>query len=70
MRHGETFDACVSLRYMFVGVRFRTIIESLQERPRLQRQEEVVFNTLVNSGLLDETPRRTSPSGWSCPTPR
>eukprot|EP00969_Alexandrium_andersonii_P233222 10297020-Alexandrium_andersonii.AAC.1 len=46
MRRGETFDACVPLLYKFVGELFRTVVENVRDHAHLQRQEEVVFNTL------------------------
>eukprot|EP00969_Alexandrium_andersonii_P170344 7531729-Alexandrium_andersonii.AAC.1 len=55
MRRGETFDACVPLLYKFVGERYRTVVEDIKERSHFQRQEEVVFDALEDSGLLDET---------------
>eukprot|EP00969_Alexandrium_andersonii_P255603 11298651-Alexandrium_andersonii.AAC.1 len=56
LRQGDTFDACVSLLYKFVGRRFRTVVvNNVREYSRLLRSEEAAFETLLSSGLLDES---------------
>eukprot|EP00969_Alexandrium_andersonii_P038113 1670625-Alexandrium_andersonii.AAC.1 len=54
-RCGETFDACISWRYKYVGERSRTVVKDAAARQRMYPLEDFAYSGLVASGVLHET---------------
>eukprot|EP00969_Alexandrium_andersonii_P114489 5060934-Alexandrium_andersonii.AAC.1 len=53
MRQGDTFDACVSLLYKFVGKRQRKVIQDHQDLRALLEFERVPFQKILDPELMD-----------------